>query len=173
MNDWQRQHVQLRHRTSQGCRVDHVALGMPSWKHEGLPTHHLEELMRKIQAINGSKGLLALMVGMFWMASQLNQFGEYAKPITGQTNGWPRRIPLSSTIQIPTGAQELPHNILPVNKIRDVQSYLVKSEISLQAGNPEKRADYLYFSGLLIFEFTALCCTGMHRVYFARMHAAK
>lgn len=23
--------MQLRHRTSQGCRVDHVALGMPSW----------------------------------------------------------------------------------------------------------------------------------------------
>ena len=64
--------------------------------------------------------------------------------------------PLSCTIQIPTGAQKLPHNILPVNKIRNVQSYLVKSEISLQAGNHEKRADYLYFSGLLILEFTVI-----------------
>lgn len=38
-----------------------------------------------------------------------------------------------------TGAQELTDGILPVNKICDLQTYLVKSEISLQAGKPGKK----------------------------------
>lgn len=55
------------------------------------------------------------------------------------------------------------------NLIWSNQKYLSRLE-TLKKG---RTTGLPIFFGLLIFEFTALCCTGMHRVYFARMHAAK